>query len=172
MIQIAKNMGEHSYVEYMCHRPSQLCCSRCPLLPEAVVAATARHRPATSNRAQCRLLVPCALCLLCGQSLSTSAQPVETMSIPIASISMFCSSTKLPSTVGMRRRAAASICSLRTTCHRRPRIVSSPLLHPLSCQHETSFAQQFVLLSQQLIGSLGWATCNLCWRWEFNMCHR
>ena len=26
-----------------------------------------------------------------------------------------------------------------------------------------------VLFSQQLMGSLGWATCNWCWRWEFNM---
>ena len=135
MIQISKHKDdEQSYVEYMCHRPSQFCCSRCPLLLEPVVAATARHRLATSSRAQCRSLVPCALCLLCGQSLSTSAQLVEMMSTPIASTSIFSSSTKLPSTVGMRRRAAASICSLRTTCHRRPRMVSSPLRHPLGCQ--------------------------------------
>ena len=66
-------------------------------LLEPAVAATARHRPATSNRAQCRLLVPCALCLLCGQSLSTHAQPVEMMSTPIASISIFGRSTQGPS---------------------------------------------------------------------------
>lgn len=84
-------------------------------MPEPVVAATARHRPATSNRAQCRLLVPCALCLLCGQSLSTHAQPVEMMSTPIASISIFGRSTQGPSTFGRKASTCTVIAATQNT---------------------------------------------------------
>ena len=99
---------DKSYVEYVCHRPSQFRCSRCPLLPELVVAATARHRPATSNRAQCRLLVPCALCAASRrqQSFPSSAQPVEMMSTTNASTCILCRSTEVPSTLGERRKAS------------------------------------------------------------------